>query len=51
MFSTLTKSEAKRLSGAKIQKSLNIVPTYLDDSAIPDSWDWRNEGAITPVMD
>lgn len=46
----MTKSEAKRLSGAKIQKSLDIEPKYLDESAIPDSWDWRIQGAVTDVM-
>ena len=50
MFSTMTKFEAKRMNGFKMPSSFDEQePTYLDDSNLTDSVDWRTKGAVNPV--
>lgn len=48
MFSTMTKEEAKKMLGAKIDES-NTEPLLLDESNLSDSKDWRAEGAVNAV--
>lgn len=48
MFSTMTQEEAKKMLGTKIDDS-NTEPTYLDDSNLSQSVDWRTKGAVNAV--
>jgi len=46
----MTKFEAKRMNGFKMPSSFEEQePTYLDDSNLTDSVDWRTKGAVNPV--
>jgi len=50
MFSTMTKFEAERMNGFKMPSSFEEQePTYLDDSNLTASIDWRTKGAVNPV--
>jgi cathepsin L len=52
MFSTMTKSEAKRLNGFKYPPASAMKEaTYLETDNLTDSVDWRTKGAVNPVKD
>ena len=52
MFSTMTKSEAKRLNGFKYPPASQMKEaTYLETDNLTDSVDWRTKGAVNPVKD
>ena len=48
----MTKFEAERMNGFKMPSSFEEQePTYLDDSSLTASIDWRTKGAVNPVKD
>lgn len=49
-FSDLTSQEFKNMLGYKPElRQENKAPLHLDDSDLPESIDWRDKGAVTPV--
>lgn len=51
-FTDYTPEEYRRLLGyKKSAASLALQETYLTDVTAPESIDWREKGAVTPVKD
>ena len=48
-MSTMTDFEVQKMLG---RKKVNSKPSKLDTKSadIPDSWDWREHGAVNPVQ-
>ena len=52
MFSTMTKSEAKRLNGFNYPPASAMKEaTYLETDNLTDLVDWRTKGAVNTVKD
>jgi len=50
-FSDWTDAEYQNILGLKGAEEVEVIADAVADASLPDTWDWRAQGMVTPVKD